>query len=240
MKGMLAGATLAIGGVLVGFAFATQTDVEAEAKWWELMTAFGTVGAVVVAIYFSLRDALRKRESEELSAEIAQARIAPELGQLLFALSSAVWSAQKLALVEENEPRSRSDIYLLSRLAECLSLPLSSLQCELLLPAKPDHARQLSAILGEAVRVKEAVSTVVGFGDSQPNSGGLTTLMLVQGICELGALVNAYLGKEPPREFKLETFRNTARKLGVEEVWGDRGAPGQQGPSPRLAGEREE
>lgn len=232
MKGMLVGAALAIGGVLVGFAFATQTDVEAEAKWWELVTAFGTVGAVVVAIYFSLRDALRKRESEELSAEIAHARIAPELGQLRFALSSAVWSAQKLALVEENEPRSRGDIYLLSRLAECLSLPLSSLKCELLLPAKPDRARQLSAILGEAVRVKESVARVVGFGDTQPNSGGLTTLMLVQRICELGTLVDTYQGEEPSREFKLETFRNVARRLGVEEVWGDRGAPGQQGPSP--------
>lgn len=220
MKEMVVGAALAIGGVLLGFAFATQTDVQAEAKWWDLLTAFGTVGAVVVAVVFSLREAVRRQKSEKLQAEIAHARVEPELRQLRIALSSAVWSARRLALVEEGEQRLSGDIYLLTRLVESLTLPVSSLKCELLLPAKPDLARLLSAILGGAVTVKASVAAVVGFGEAQPNSGGISTLILVERICELGALVEAYQGQEPAREFKKETFRDVARKLGVEEIWG--------------------
>lgn len=47
---MLLGAGLTLIGVCFGFAIATKVDVEAEAKWWDLMTAFGTVGAVIVAL----------------------------------------------------------------------------------------------------------------------------------------------------------------------------------------------
>lgn len=50
MWAMLVGAALTLGGLLLGLAFATKSDVLAEAKWWDLMTAFGTVGASVAAV----------------------------------------------------------------------------------------------------------------------------------------------------------------------------------------------
>ncbi|SPU54088.1 hypothetical protein [Bordetella trematum] len=50
MKGMIIGAGLAIGGIFMGFVFATNSDVLAEAKWWDLMTAFGTVAAAGAAV----------------------------------------------------------------------------------------------------------------------------------------------------------------------------------------------
>lgn len=72
MRGLLAGAALALGGLVVGLAFATNVDVQADAKWWELMTAFGTVGAVVVALFIPIRqrrDALRDAEVTRLQHE---------------------------------------------------------------------------------------------------------------------------------------------------------------------------
>ena len=70
MKWMLVGAALAIVGVLVGFAFATQIDMQARAKWWDLMTAFGTVGAVVVALAVPLwQNWDRRREQKAVEME---------------------------------------------------------------------------------------------------------------------------------------------------------------------------
>lgn len=64
MKWMIVGAALGIGGMLLGFAFATKMDVLAEAKWWDLMTAFGTVGAVVVAIAIPMSERIARDRKE--------------------------------------------------------------------------------------------------------------------------------------------------------------------------------
>lgn len=86
MKGMLVGAALAIGGVLVGFAFATQTDVQAEAKWWELVTAFGTVGATGVAAWLGVREVIIRREERASRAVFAQGALWPEFRRYLAAI----------------------------------------------------------------------------------------------------------------------------------------------------------
>ncbi len=82
MKGMLVGAALAIGGVLVGFAFATKADVLAEAKWWDLMTAFGTVGAVIAALCIAYRQRGDQAAADDRAGQVAYSIILPEL-QLL-------------------------------------------------------------------------------------------------------------------------------------------------------------
>lgn len=106
MKGMLVGAALAIGGMLVGFAFATQAGVTAEAKWWDLMTAFGTVGAVVAAIGVPLwqnSDRLREQAARALMQDWTLAHVAYQCAGRIYALliewnaserpSSSVFSA---------------------------------------------------------------------------------------------------------------------------------------------------
>ncbi|RYH17483.1 MAG: hypothetical protein EON54_27855, partial [Alcaligenaceae bacterium] len=73
---MLLGSACTLVGGALGFAFATNIDATAEAKWWDLMTAFGTCGAVLVAVlipFFQHRayrkaEAGRKSESQLISA----------------------------------------------------------------------------------------------------------------------------------------------------------------------------
>lgn len=97
MKGMLVGAALAIGGMLVGFAFATQADVTAEAKWWDLMTAFGTVGAVVAAIGVPLwqnADRLREQATRALVQDWTLAHVAYQCAGRIYELLIE-WSASE-------------------------------------------------------------------------------------------------------------------------------------------------
>lgn len=67
---MLVGAALALFGLALGFALANNVDAAAEAKWWDLMTAFGTVGAVVVALLIPIR---QRREALN-DAKVARLR----------------------------------------------------------------------------------------------------------------------------------------------------------------------
>ncbi|WP_153228240.1 hypothetical protein [Achromobacter xylosoxidans] len=82
MKGMLLGASLAIAGLLIGFTFATKVDVHAEAKWWDLMTAFGTVGSVVVALAFGLIALISQNRSNRYRANVIGWFVVPTLGQI--------------------------------------------------------------------------------------------------------------------------------------------------------------
>ncbi|CAB3898662.1 hypothetical protein LMG26854_05384 [Achromobacter aegrifaciens] len=89
MKGMLVGAALAIAGMLVGFAFATQTDVLAQAKWWDLMTAFGTVAAAVVALGLALRSELLQKRREQAAGLTVLRAVSAECSQT----KTFVWQA---------------------------------------------------------------------------------------------------------------------------------------------------
>lgn len=71
MRWMLVGAALAIGGMLVGFTFATQMDVLAEARWWDLMTAFGTLGSAFAALFLAWWPAHKERRERKISGALA-------------------------------------------------------------------------------------------------------------------------------------------------------------------------
>ncbi|MEN4918236.1 hypothetical protein ABE485_06155 [Achromobacter spanius] len=82
MRGMLLGALLALGGLLIGFAFATKVDALAEARWWDLMTAFGTVGSVVVALAFGLIALTAQNRSNRHRANVVGWFVVPSLGEI--------------------------------------------------------------------------------------------------------------------------------------------------------------
>ena len=139
MKGILVGAATAIGGVLVGFAFATKADVLAEAKWWDLMTAFGTVGAVVAAVVIPIwqrahhrRDLDRQEWLAEYSALNATKTLVERFKRIaerdsLFAMGTALESIQRDADAQAALVRGFSGRTLLrhlSSVAEVQSLNL--------------------------------------------------------------------------------------------------------------------
>jgi hypothetical protein len=82
MWAMLVGAALALVGLLLGFAFATKSDVLAEAKWWDLMTAFGTVGATVVALVLGLIPILSQARINRRRAGVVVWFVVPWLGRI--------------------------------------------------------------------------------------------------------------------------------------------------------------
>lgn len=97
MRGAMVGAALALVGVLLGFAFATKIDALAEAKWWDLLTAFGTVGAVIVAMYFSLATAKRERVDAQYKRTVTWTIAEAEIRHLLRGLVKASEALTKIS-----------------------------------------------------------------------------------------------------------------------------------------------
>ncbi|MNK94835.1 hypothetical protein D3C87_1150510 [compost metagenome] len=97
MRGTTVGAALALVGVLLGFAFATKVDALAEAKWWDLLTAFGTVGAVVVALYFSLVAAKREHVDAQYKKTVTWTIAEAEIRVLLQGLVRASEALAKIS-----------------------------------------------------------------------------------------------------------------------------------------------
>lgn len=62
---LIAGAVLTLIGLALGFALATKVDMSAEAKWWDLMTAFGTVGAAMFAVAVPLWQNFERRKDDK-------------------------------------------------------------------------------------------------------------------------------------------------------------------------------
>jgi len=75
MSQLALGVGLGIGSMLLGFAFGSKADFVTEVKWWELMTAFGTVSAVGVALWASLREQLRHANERMARLRISAAAV---------------------------------------------------------------------------------------------------------------------------------------------------------------------
>ncbi|WP_348995673.1 hypothetical protein ABFG95_06945 [Achromobacter sp. HNDS-1] len=109
MRGMLIGAGLGLLGVIVGFVFASKTDVSAEAKWWDLMTAFGTVGTVVWAVWSSLRIEARQRREAVNRAKLAAVSMFAKLssGRAFVESHRNIWAESECSALGIDDYRSK-------------------------------------------------------------------------------------------------------------------------------------
>lgn len=80
------GAGLMLLGAWMGMAFSTVTDATAAAKWWDLMTAFGTVGAAVAAVAVPLYQNWDRRRELDRDRAIGEFALAQAVQQTSYAL----------------------------------------------------------------------------------------------------------------------------------------------------------
>ncbi len=91
---MFAGAVIALAGVAIGLTLGTYIDVSAKAKWWELMTAVGTVGAVIVALWIASSQRRDKHRNDVMLARLLAPRIAIKISSVRSELRTfyALWA----------------------------------------------------------------------------------------------------------------------------------------------------
>lgn len=74
-EGVVVGCAVTIVGALVALLLGMRIDTTATVKWWELMTAFGTVGSVAAATWIAVWSATRGSEKERRIALIVAAEL---------------------------------------------------------------------------------------------------------------------------------------------------------------------
>lgn len=87
MLGALA-AGAALGGLIVFvlLSYFWEWGIVKDAKWWELMTAFGTVGAVIVALFFGMKSELDKAFTKHYRSKFIKNKMNNRLSAYLMSL----------------------------------------------------------------------------------------------------------------------------------------------------------
>ncbi|WP_025135902.1 hypothetical protein [Achromobacter sp. DH1f] len=142
MRGMLLGAALALLGLALGFVLATKVDAVAEAKWWDLMTAFGTVGAVVVALVIAERTRRQQVAESRAKAGLAAASVAVHLASVRIDLGVAVRYSQLFTSMDPR-PEQMDDICEEVERVNAMAIPYEELLA--LAPLPNDCAEKISA-----------------------------------------------------------------------------------------------
>ncbi|MBY6308675.1 hypothetical protein [Alcaligenes faecalis] len=81
--GLVAGAIGGVGGVAVA-SWLTGAPKFLGGPWWDVATAFGTLGTVAAAVYFATRDARAKRNEERLIARLTAIGLRARISKISF------------------------------------------------------------------------------------------------------------------------------------------------------------
>jgi hypothetical protein len=150
---MFAGAGVTLLGVCFGFAIATNADAAAEAKWWDLMTAFGTVGAVLVAIWFGLSDVRMRGAERARACNVYQWYFLPEIGQAKPVVNSMIEFIERIEREEVGFEINQADLEYLDLLCKLIQLPTINAHIAALVHLPEEHGRLLAKIASNGTEV---------------------------------------------------------------------------------------
>lgn len=135
-------------GAAIGWVISTApgwAQASSYKDWWDIATAFGTVGAVIAAVFFALRDGLRMRREQVIRARLAATAVETKLLKATFVLDAFIkcMSAHPENYVESNYRESVRDDVELSRQA------ISGEEIQALAAAPGETALTLMSGIGE-------------------------------------------------------------------------------------------
>jgi len=144
---MICGALLAAIGFAVGVTLSTSVDASAEARWWELLTAVGTFGAVVVALVFGLIPLYQQARRDRYRAQVVRWLVLPWLGRVLTGCREVEMAMGDLLRVAVGERADGATLH-------ALNTALPMIDARRLI----QHSGELYVLNAEAQEVAEAIS----------------------------------------------------------------------------------
>lgn len=158
MKEMLIGAGLALGGLLLGFTFATKFDVLAEAKWWDLLTAFGTLGAVTTALGIAIHDSRRRENDTKATIRVFGAVFQSDVMRVWALASGEIKpTVEWIVALGVGQEWPEGQRLLLRKKASDLQTPVLHQFLPLASQFPPSVASAIAVVLGEVVLIKHHV-----------------------------------------------------------------------------------
>lgn len=152
---MLVGALLTLVGIWIGMAFATETDATVEAKWWDLMTAFGTVFSAVGAVSIAVWQYWVIRRERYVEAVHVIGGAYPRFSTLTDALLSQKAFFENVLKVDSSPTVIKARLAILGREFSAADLP-NPLQ---LIPLGGGHSRDLASVISHLQTVLHVADT---------------------------------------------------------------------------------
>lgn len=143
-EGLVAGAALA-SVILIGL----WLWADHAAELLELVTAIGTMGAVVVALAFGLRDIQSRKFERQRTQVIVRWVIASEIGDLAGTMAAVLKTLQVLKEVPRGQFMPNADLTYLARLAQQIQVPACSSVLDKIDTMEYMHSFAVAAIIGK-------------------------------------------------------------------------------------------
>lgn len=188
------GAGVALFGVFIGFAVATEGDPLAKATWWDLVGTFasvfaavGTVAATAAALYFGLAD-----QRAEMS--VREARLTSVLWIVDEAVQTAQWIGDRLTKRSDEEFAKKNPLP-----KNELSAFLVSMDSINRIPFHEEHFaeghRALIHVLGALRSLSPWISDCLEWGDNEKNRHEIWSGAKLAEMC-----LDEAKGKEPCKD----------------------------------------
>jgi hypothetical protein len=177
-------------------------------------TAAGTVGVVIVTYRLAKREREASERNEATRAEMAWARIAPELWALHRNVEHAALAVRSIADQHDGDTIRDGTRSLLQQTRAALSLENTSRSLPDLV-VRSDVSLQLAAILGQMPKVLRQIDALLSMGDVLPNGANINAFIILEELCSLGEKIDGALGKVKTKYFDLAWHEALAVKLGI-------------------------
>ncbi|WP_156774037.1 hypothetical protein [Bordetella bronchialis] len=199
------------------------TSIPAEGFWdtWikpllDLLTAVGTVGAVLAAVCLAKSARASREREQRLRAELAEAQILPELRSVHRTIGHVAVVARAIAEQSDGDKFRDSTRKVLLELRRGLSLEASTQLLRDFAP-KEQSSRRLAGVVGQLPRILRFVDALTTMDDALPNGANVGAFMLLQECCSFGASLDKLLGNDETKYFRPEMHEPLAKKLGIVE-----------------------
>lgn len=200
MKEMLIGAGLALGGLLLGFTFATKFDVLAEAKWWDLLTAFGTLGAVITALGIAIHDSRRRHNDAKATIRVFGAVFKSDVMRIWALTNGEIKQiVERLVSLGDGQEWPEDQRLLLKKKASELQTPVLQQFLPQVSQFPPSIASAIAVVLGDVALIKHHVD---GLCDEPKTMIGQSDLkscrLILSAIGRINRSINVFADEDGP------------------------------------------
>lgn len=158
--------------------------------WLDVLTAFGTVGAVAVALWIALRDGRERKRVQRSNALVTGWLVAPELGELK---TTFLYLRQFLNQIQAEtavgQPISDGMRRLLAYAASRMQLTSSGARLAYLADLESDTGAAIAALVGQVPKIQSSVQQIA----SHPGPLTDSDLGVITKLLEGCNLIESYL-----------------------------------------------
>lgn len=184
--------------------------------WWDIGTAIGTVSTAGATAWLTYRNWRQTQREKARRAEMALARVTPELHALRQAAMIGVHAASMGARVEEGAKLPAWLAHTFEQVLGALEAPVAG-ALEDLAFEESDRGKRLALIVARIRTARRWVSGMIQMGEKQPNGGEIQAYLTLMCLAALGRAIEEFFGKPVSRMF-LDAYHEKLRnRLGLSE-----------------------